>query len=161
VRDVGQQRAEQDRHLDVERLGQVDHDLRERAPAEGGLGAGEQDQVARGARDAHRVDLEVGPVDRARDAVLEAHHRARGLEIDEVLGVDRGEGLGAEAARDERQGGGRGLTRVVPPLEGADQCRGAKPVRTAFPTQRLHPIHGTASATSATMDACPRRQPPR
>ena len=96
VRDVGQQRAEQDGHLDAERLGQIDDRLGERAPAEGGLGAGEQDQVARGARDADGVDLELRPVDRPRDAVLQAHHRARGLEVDELLGVDPGEGLGAE-----------------------------------------------------------------
>ena len=152
VRDVGQQRAEQHGHLHAERLGQVDDGLGERAPAERGLGAGEQDQVARGARDADGVDLELGPVDRARDAVLEAHHRARGLEVDELLGVDLREGLGAEAAGDEGQGGGRGLARVVPALERADQRRGPKPIGTAFPTQRLHPIHGTASAASATMD---------
>ena len=139
VRHVGQQRAEQDRHLHAERLGEVDDGLGERAPAERRLGAGEQDQVARRARDPHGVDLELRPVDRARDAVLQAHHRARGLEVDELLGVDLRERLGAEAAGDERQRGRRRLAGVVPALEGADQRRGSKAIRTALPTQRLHP----------------------
>ena len=62
---------------------------------------------------------------------------------------------------------GRRLAGVVPALEGADQRRGAKPVRTAIPAQRLHLIHGSASRPRARApsmdvdaDAGDRRSPP-
>ena len=79
-------------------------------------------------------------------AVDQPHHRARGLEVDEVLGVDRGELVRAQAARDEGQRGRRRLAGVVPALEGADERWGPKTIRTTLPAQRLHGIHGTASA---------------
>src|SRR3954469_16266480 len=70
--------------------------------------------------------------------VHQPHHRARGLEVDELLRVDDRERLGAERSGDERERGGRRLAGVVPALERADQRRGTEPVRTAIPPQRLH-----------------------
>src|SRR3712207_6977787 len=52
------------------------------------LVAAQQDQVARRARDAGRVDLHLGPADLARAAVGDRHLRARRLEVEELLRVE-------------------------------------------------------------------------
>ena len=134
VRDVGEQRAERGHHLHAERLGEVDDRLAERAPADRGLGAGEQDQVARRARDAGLVDLELGPVDVARQTFVQAHRRAGRLEVDELLGIDGREALGVERRAEKRQGGCGGLARIVPALECANQSRGPQAIRATLPT---------------------------
>ena len=98
----------------------------------------ERIKVARGARHARLEDLDVGPLDHALVAAGEADRRARGLEVDELLGVDDREALGVEAGAEERERRRGGLPGVVPALEGADQSRGAEPVRAAIPAQGLH-----------------------
>jgi hypothetical protein len=138
VRDVGQQRAEGDDHLHAERLGEVDDLPAERAPLHRGLRAAEQHEVARRARDERLVDLELRPLDTAREALDEAHARARGLVVDELLRVDHREARRVEAGAHEGQRRGGALAGVVPALEGADERGGAEPVGTAFPAQRLH-----------------------
>ena len=60
---------------------------------------GEEHEVARRARDARRVDLDRGPLDLARAAVDELDLRARGLEVEELLGVDLREARRAERRR--------------------------------------------------------------
>ena len=82
--------------------------------------------------------------------VDEPHRRPRGLEVDELLGVDRREARRrrARAPRNVSADGG-GLAGVVPALEGADQRRGPEAVGTALPAQRLHPIHGSESPSGA------------
>jgi hypothetical protein len=139
MRDVGQQRAERHDHLHAERLGQLDDGRAERPPAVGRLGSGEQHEVARGARDTRLVDLDVGPLDHAVPAALEPHGRARRLEVDELLGIDHREAVGAEPGAEEAERRRRRLTGVVPALERAHERRCAKPVRAAIPAQRLHP----------------------
>jgi hypothetical protein len=134
VRDVGQQRAERGHHLDAERLGEVDDGLAERAPADRGLGAREQDQVARRPRDPGLVHLELRPVDVARQTFMQAHRRAGGLEVDELLGVDGREALGVERCAEKRQGGCGGLARIVPALECANQSWGPQAIRATLPT---------------------------
>jgi hypothetical protein len=49
------------------------------------------------------------------------HRRPDRLEVVEHLGVDGGEGLGGQPVRDRVQGGGGGLTSVVPAIEGGQQ----------------------------------------
>ena len=61
----------------------------------------EQHQVARRARHAGLEDLDRGPLDLARCALDELDRGPRGLEVVELLGVDRREALGAERAADE------------------------------------------------------------
>ena len=82
-------------------------------------------------------------------ALDEAHRRARGLEVDELLGVDHREALGAEPRAEEGERGRRGLAGVVPALEGAHQSGRAEPVRTAIPAQRLHCMTTVANAGAA------------
>jgi hypothetical protein len=84
------------------------------------------------------MHLDVGPLDHAVLAAREADRRPRRLEVDELLGIDHGEALGAQPGAEERDRRGRGLAGVVPALEGAHQGRCSKPVRTAIPAQRLH-----------------------
>ena len=99
---------------------------------------------SRGARGIARlVELELGPLDLAREPVGEPDARARGLEVDELLGIDQREARGVEARAHERERRGGRLPGVVPALEGADERRGAEAVGTAFPEERLHRIHGS------------------
>ena len=110
-------------------------------------GSGPESRIrSRGARGiAGLVDLELGPVDVAREAVAQAHRRARGLEVDELLGIDRREARGVERGAEEREGGGGGLAGVVPALERAHQSRGPEAVRAALPAKGLHRLHGSGS----------------
>jgi hypothetical protein len=79
------------------------------------------------------VDLELRPVDVAGEAAAQADRRAGGLEVDELLGIDRREALCVQRGPEERQSGGGGLAGVVPALERADESRGPEPVRAALP----------------------------
>ena len=65
---------------------------------------GEQDQVARGSRDANLVQVHLRPLDRPGLGVGELDPRSRGLEVVEVLGVDRGELACSERVTDEADG---------------------------------------------------------
>jgi hypothetical protein len=101
VRHVGEQSAEGDDQLCAERLGELDHDLAERAPAEGGLAAGEQDQVPRRAGHPGLVKLDRRPDDLPRLAVDHLHPWPSGLEVVELLRLDRRESAGLQARSDE------------------------------------------------------------
>ncbi len=152
VRDVGQQRAEQHDELDAERLGQVDHDLAEAAPAHRGLGAGEQHEVARRAGHARGVDLELRPLDLARRRRRPAGRPAASTgSRTKSSGSITANGSAPRLPAEERERRRRGVARVVPALEGADQRRGPEAVGSAFPAQRLHRIHRTASGRSPSM----------
>ena len=133
-----------DDHLRSQRLGEVDDQLAERAPAHRGLGALQQHEVARRARDARLVDLDLGPLDAARAAVDELDLRARGLEVVEVLGVDPREARGAQRRAEELQRGRCGVAGIVPPGERADERRRPQAVGAMLPDEGLHPVHGTS-----------------
>src|SRR6185312_2755009 len=100
----------------------------ERPPAHRRLGALEQHEVARGARDAGGVDLDLRPLDRARSALDERDLRPGRLEVEEVLGVDTGEARGGERRAEELERCRSGVARVVPAREGTDESRGAQAV---------------------------------
>ena len=143
VGDVGEERTERHDELRAERLGELDHQLAERPPAKRRLGAGQQDQVAVGAGNVGLVELDGRPHDLARLSVDELDARARGLEVIELLRVDRREPLRVERRADELNRARGGIGGVVPSLERADQRRVAKPVRTVLPLEWLHPTHRT------------------
>jgi hypothetical protein len=149
VRDVGEQRPERDDELDPEHLGQLDDRAGEGTPAVGRLVPDQQDEVARGARDPRFEDLDLGPGDLAVTAVDEPDLRARVLEVEELLGIDRGEAGRADGGADEADGRGGGVGGVVPALEGAHQRRRAKTVRSAVPDEGLHANQGTPSRPAA------------
>ena len=145
VRDVGEQRAERDDHLHAERLGELDDRRAERPPAHRRLDAGEQDQVARRARDARLVDLDLGPRDLARAALDEPDPRARGLEVEELLGVDRAKRVASSERADERQRGrGAASPASFQPLNAHTSAGARRPSGRRSQMQRLHPIHGTS-----------------
>ena len=141
---VRQQRAERDHQLRADRLGQLDDQLRECAPAERGLAAGQQDQVAGRTRHAGLEELDGGPHDFPRIAIHERDPRPGGLEVIEVLGIDGREAPGFQRATDECDRRGRRVSSVVPALEPAHQGRGPQTVRSVLPAQWLHPIHRTS-----------------
>ena len=106
------------------------------APAERRLAAGQQDQVARRARDPRLVELDRRATRSARvwpSTSLIAG--TRGLEVVELLGIDRREPPRAERAADERDRRRRGVGGVVPALERADQRRGPQTVGAVLPLQ--------------------------
>jgi hypothetical protein len=144
VGDVGEQRAERHHQLGAEHLGELDHELAERPPPKRRLRARHQDQVAGSARDADLEQLDGRPHDLARLAVDELDPRPGRLEVVELLGVDRGESLGVQRRADELDRAGGGVSRIVPALEPADQCRGPQSIGTVLPLQWLHPVHGTS-----------------
>ena len=121
VRNVGEERADRDHELDPEAFRQVDHEPSERSPAQVGLDADHEHEVARELGQPRMVEGVFGPVDPPRQAALERHMRARRLEVEELLRVDVGEALGLPAAR-EVLGGERGAVRaVVPTAESGHQ----------------------------------------
>ena len=97
----------------------------ERPPAKRGLAAGQQDQVARRARHPRLVELDRGPDDLARLPVDHLDPRTGGLEVVELLGVDRREPARAQGRADELDRARGRVGGVVPALERADQRRGA------------------------------------
>jgi len=133
VRDVGEQRTERHNQLHAERLGEVDDQLREAAPAHRRLRAAEQHEVARRAWHPGGEDLDRRPDDLALAILVMRHVRTRRLKIVEVLRIDAREARRPERAAEEGQRRGGGVAGVVPAGEGADQCRRAKAVRTLLP----------------------------
>jgi len=95
VRNVGEQRPERDEQLDAEILRELEHEARERPPAEVRLGAEQEDRVAVGARYRRVEEAVVGPVEVARRAVDERDVRPRRLEVVEAFGIDLREPLTA------------------------------------------------------------------
>ena len=103
VRHVGEQRAERDDHLRAERLGEVDDRAgRTCASASTARCPASRIEVARRARDARGVDLDLGPLDLARARRRRADLRARRLEVEELLGVDRREARAPSEAPTKR-----------------------------------------------------------
>jgi hypothetical protein len=136
VGDLGDERAQRDHHLDPERIGGGGDRLREGAPAQVGLGAVEEDEVAVGAGDADGDEVVLRPLDLAGLAFAEDDGRPRRLEVEVLLGVDLGDLLGVEAVDDRRQRGGGRRGGVVPAAEGADQDRRAELRRLGMPEER-------------------------
>ena len=99
VRDVREQRPEGDHHLNAEILGQPDDQLREGAPAQVGLDPEQEDRVAIGSLELRVVEGVLGPVDPPRQPVDERDVRPGRLEVEEALGIDLGEALGAPRLR--------------------------------------------------------------
>ena len=124
VRHVGEERSERDDELHVELPCEL-HDLVAKgAPPEVGLDAEHEHGIAVGSRNGSVVEDRVGPVDPARDPVLERDVRTRGLEVVELLGVDVREAprlprLGEEARRE------RGALRAVVPAPKSPHEHGA------------------------------------
>jgi hypothetical protein len=121
VRHVREQSPERDDELDADRLRDVHDQPAERPPPKRRLGAGEQDEIARRPRDADLVELDLGPHDLSRLTLRKLDPRPRGLEVVELLGVDRGEPPSSERRADECVRGRGGVCGVVPALEGADE----------------------------------------
>ena len=127
------------------------------APAHRRLGALEQHEVARGARDVRGVDLDLRPLDRARAALDELDLRPGRLEVEEVLGVDAGEARGGERGAEELERRRGGVAGVVPAGEGAHESRSAQAVGAMLPDQRRHPDHGTSWVCDPPGDQHPAR----
>ena len=140
VRHVGQQRAEQHRHLDAERLGQVDDRARERR-ASGIAGSGPESSTrSRGAR-----GMRTAWISNSGQSIVARDRRPPAGPSGAWTGSRRtprgrscanGSAPRLPAMNGQRRR--RRLAGVVPALEGADQRRGPKAVGTAFPAQRLH-----------------------
>ena len=126
MRDVGEQRAERDDHRGAELGREAGDELRERPPAQARLGSEEQHGIARLAvlRLVTRACWnEFSGQSIWRSTLDERDVRARHLEVEEELGVDLGELLGAPGAGEERGRERGALAAVVPAAEGADQDR--------------------------------------
>ena len=93
---VGKEGAERHDHLDLELLGNADDLGAERAPSQLRLDAEEHHCVALGAGQGRGHHLVGRPGDLAGDAVHQAHLRAGGREVVEVLGIEGGEGAPAQ-----------------------------------------------------------------
>ena len=114
-----------------------------------GSGALQQHEVARRARHARLVELDLRPDDLARAALDERDLRARGLEVEELLGVDAREARRAERRAEKLQRRGGGVAGVVPARERADERGGAQAVRAAAPRS------GAASGSRYMMGSWP------
>ena len=126
MRDIREQGAERDDELDVEVVREPDDLVRERAPAEIWLDSEQKHRVALEARHLGVVEGCLGPVDPPSDAVLESDLGTRGLEVEELLGVDVGEAAGVPRLREEARRERCALRAVVPAAEGCDEDGAAK-----------------------------------
>ncbi|CAB4346792.1 unannotated protein [freshwater metagenome] len=138
VWNVGQQRAERDRHLYVQRLGQIDDTGAESVPAHRRLGAGQQNQVTRSARRSRSPDLDHRPADLTCFAFDKADLRPGRLKVVELLRIDVREAIRIERRGEEVDGRGSGFSGVVPTAEGADHRWSPQPVRPLFPDHWWH-----------------------
>ena len=144
VRHVGQQRAEGDDELRAERLGEVD-DQRGRTCASASTARRPERGRGRAGRAGCARRRSRPRATRSRACGLdELDLRPRGLEVEEVLGVDAGEARGAERGAEELERRGGRVAGVVPAGEGAHESRGAQAVGAVLPDQRRHPDHGTS-----------------
>lgn len=121
MRHVGKERTEGDDELDTELGRQRDDLAAERAPARVRLDPEQKYGVALDAGDPGVVEDVLGPVDLAREALLEADLRTDRLEVVELLGIDVSEpgrlpALGQEAGRERCS-----LGAVVPTPERCDE----------------------------------------
>src|SRR5262249_55057170 len=123
VRDVSEQRPEADDQLDVELLDEADDQVGERTPAQVRFDPEQKHDIALQARRPPVVEDGRGPVDAARDAVLERDVRPGRLEVEEVFRLDLREAPRVpelcEVPGRERSA----LAAVVPAAKGSDQHR--------------------------------------
>ena len=123
MRNVGEEGPESHDELDAEPLRVIDHQVRERAPADVRLDPEQQHHVAVEPCRLPVVEGGLGPVDPAGDAVDERDMRSGRLEVEEALGIDVRDLLGSpqlgEVSRCER----RGLGTVVPAAKSGDKHR--------------------------------------
>ena len=119
VRDVGHERAEGEHGGDAGLLGELHQLDGEGAPAERGLDALHQDDVAVDARGRGQQDPGGPPADPAA-ALVEHDPGAVDLEVVVVLGVERRDGLGIPDVDEVVDDSRRRLAGVVPALEGGN-----------------------------------------
>src|SRR2546421_12204788 len=105
---VCQQGAERDRELHADRLGDLDDQAGETAPAKRRFASGEQNQVAWRPGDPGLVELDLGPRDLSRLALVQLDLWPGRLEVVELLRVNRCETSSAKRGADERQSARRG-----------------------------------------------------
>ena len=118
MRHLGHQGTEQQHQAAAGLLGQAGDLGAERAPAELGLGADDQQGVAGVAGEGRGVDLGGRPADPAHPVVAELGLGPRRGEVEELLGVDLGHQLGVIAVDQVPDGAAGGVPGVVPTLEG-------------------------------------------
>ncbi len=118
MRHVGEEGAEGDDELDAEVAREADDEVAERAPAIVRLDAEQDHGIAVGARERGGVERRLGPLDPAREAVVERDGRPRRLEVDVRLGIDVGEAPRVPDTRQRPSGERRRLPSVVPAAEG-------------------------------------------
>ena len=122
----------------------------ERPPLQLGLVADQEHEVVAGLGHRRRPQLDVGPLDLAAPAADVVHGGTDGGEVVELLGVDAGDLLGAEALGEPAHGARRGIAGVVPPLERAHQD-GSPQLRAVDPVQVLHGHHATGACPVRTV----------
>src|SRR5205814_2749670 len=110
--------SERDDELDAELLREVDDQPRKRAPAQVRLDAEQENRVPREPLRTRVVESVLGPVDAPCEPFDERHLRARGLEVEEILGVDVGEPARLPFLRQVATCERGALRAVVPAPEG-------------------------------------------
>ena len=123
VRDVREQRAERDDRAHAEHIRHLAQRAGVGLPAQRRLNALDEHEVAVRAGDLRGLEDVFGPVDRARASLDEAHGRADGGEVVEVLRVDARDRLCVERLDEELHRGRGRLAGVVPAPEGTDHDR--------------------------------------
>ena len=98
-----------------------EHVVAERAPRRLGSDAEQEHEVA-AVRNPSAENVSAGQFTVAQDTVDEFDRRARRLEIEVLLGIQRGARNRPERARQPPHRVGRGIARVVPAAERGDQC---------------------------------------
>ena len=120
VRHVGEQGAERHDEVHADVPGQTDHEVGERAPAVVRLDADEDHRVAVGSGDRRVVEGVLGPLDPARQPLVERHRRSHRLEVHERLRVDVREARRVPLLDEVAGGHGCGLSAVVPAAKRRD-----------------------------------------
>ena len=139
VRSVAEQRAERDDHLAVRRAGDADDVVAERTPAQVRFDAEQQHEVAAAAGQRSGRERERRPVDRAHDTVDELDRRTRGLEVEVLLDVERGERPGvARRARASAPRRRRRRPRRSSPRTPRSSRVGATTARRSSGRSRVH-----------------------
>ena len=122
MRGVGEQAADRDDSVDVKLKRETDDFADERAPLHTGLDPANDDEIW-AVRDRGRVGRGGRPGDLSNATLADGDHRAVHLEVVVVLGVDIGEPLAGELIQDVVDQTSRGLSGVIPALEGREQHR--------------------------------------
>ena len=164
VRDVAEQRAERDDRVAARLARDVDDRRRSTPPAQVGLDAAHDDDVALRRRTSRSTSWR-GHVHRRRATPSdELDVRAARLVVDVLVGVDRRERRGAvsRVPHEPVGGAGGGVAGVVPALEGGDE-HGVAQLGPSFPVQAVgHRREPTRLAHGANRRRCrgagPRRR---